>query len=136
MLPPETEVKQLKNYEYNPCPPDIEDPLLHNQFIHELLKPGPHLDSYWVDTFPKKLKGKLQYISGQRPVGWGIIINEGINWLVLLFGVFGILLFSGIGVVLYAICTKDVSSAAAIGAYFVAVTTLAVTLQYYKWQQA
>ena len=136
MLPPETEVKQLKNYEYNPCPPDVEDPLLQNQFIHELLKPGPHLDNYWVDTFPKKLKGKLEYISGQRPVGWGIIINEGINWVVFILGAFSILLLSGVGVVIYALCTKDVSSAVGIGAYFVAVVTLVVTLHYCKWQQA
>lgn len=135
-LPPEREVKEMKNYEYNPCPPDIKNPLLQNQFIHELLKPGPHLDSYWVETFPKKLKGKLEYMSGQRPVGWGIIIHEGINWFVLLLGLFSILLVSGIGVVIYAARTKDVSSAAGIGAYFVAVITLAVTLQYHKWQQA
>jgi hypothetical protein len=135
-LPPEAEVKQLKNYDYTPCPPDIEDPLLQNQFIHELLKPGPHLDNYWITTFPKKLKGRLEYISGQRPVGWGIIINEGINWFVLLFGVLVILLATGFVVVIYAAFTKDVSSATGIGAYLVAILSLVVTVQYFWWQQA
>jgi hypothetical protein len=134
-LPPEAEVKQFKNYDYTPCPPDIEDPLLQNQFIHELLKPGPHLDNYWISTFPKKLKGRLEYVSGQRPIGWGIIINEGINWFALVFGAICIMLTTSFFVVMYSAMTKDVSSAAGIGAYVVAILTLVVTLHYFRWQQ-
>ncbi|KAH8731586.1 hypothetical protein GQ44DRAFT_333772 [Phaeosphaeriaceae sp. PMI808] len=134
-LPPEIEVKQLKNYDYHPCPPDIEEPLLQNQFMHELFKPGPHLDGYWTESFPKKLKDQLNYISGQRPVGWGIIINEGINWPILWFGVLFTLILTGIVVLACAMRTGDVSSAAGLGAYFVATLTLVVTLQYYKWQE-
>jgi len=132
-LPPEIEVKKLKNYDYSPCPPDVEEPLLQNQFMHELLRPGPHLDSYWTDSFPKKLKEELNYISGQRSIGWGIIINEGINWPVLLSGVLFILILTAIGVLVFSMRTGDVSSAAGLGAYFVAVVTLVVTLYYFKW---
>lgn len=134
-LPPETEVKQLKNYDYTPCPPEIEEPLLQNQFMHELFKPGPHLDSYWMDTFPKKLKGQLKYISGQRPIiGWGIIINEGINWPVLWYGVLFTLILTGFIVLACVVRTGDLSSAAGLGAYFVTILALVVTLHYQKWQ--
>ena len=121
---------------YSPCPPDIEDPLLHNQFIHELLKPGPHLDNYWIATFPKKLKCRLEYATGTRPIGWGIIIHEGINLVLILFGVFAILIATGLVVIVYGALTKDVSAAAGIGAYLVAILSIMVTLQYSKWQQA
>ena len=94
------------------------------------------MDNYWITTFPKKLKGRLEYVSGQRPIGWGIIINEGVNWFVLLFGVLLTLLTTGFVVVIYAAFTKDISSAAGIGAYLVAIVSLVVTLQYFKWQQA
>ncbi len=87
-VPPEDEVLKHRNYKYSPCPIDIEDPLLKVQFIHELLRPGPHLDGFWIETFPKKPKGRLEYVSGQRPVGWGIYVKEGYNW----FALFGIVL--------------------------------------------
>ena len=114
---------------------EIEDPLLTNQFIHELMKPGEHLDSFWLETFPKKLNGRLEYISGQRAVGWGIYINEKLNWPIFLSSVLVVLIIIGIGVILFIVLRKDLSSAMGLGAYLVAVLTLIITLQYYRWQE-
>jgi hypothetical protein len=133
-LPPEEEVKK-KNYLYYPCPMDIEDPFLNNQFIHELCTPGAHLDRYWIDSFPKKLNGKLAYVSGQRPFGWGIHIVEGPNWYAFAFLAYVIILSSGILSVIYAILRRDISSGFGMGSYAISVLTLFVTLGYLKWQQ-
>lgn len=134
-FPPEEEVKTKGNYLYTPCPIDIEDPFLNNQFIHELLTPGPHLDRYWVDSFPKKLNGKLEYISGQRPFGWGIHIVEGPNWYAFAFLACTIVTLSGVLSVIYAILRQDISSAFGMGSYIISVLALFVTLAYLNWQQ-
>jgi hypothetical protein len=84
-IPSVEEVLLLKNHHYSACLMDIEETLLSNQFIHQLLTAGPHLDRYWIDSIPKKLKVKPLYTSGCRPCGWGVHIVEGPNWLVLSF---------------------------------------------------
>jgi hypothetical protein len=134
-IPPVEEVLQKKNYHYSPCPMDIEETLLSNQFIHELLTAGPHLDRYWIDSIPKKLNDKLLYNSGCRPFGWGVHIVEGPNWLALYLFALGFVTLSGILAVVYSALTKDVSSGFAVGAYVVTVLTLAATLQYLKFEQ-
>jgi len=65
-LPSKEEVKK-KNYLYYLCSMDIEDPPPNNQPIHEPRTLGRYLDRYWIDSFSKKLNGKLEYVLGQRP---------------------------------------------------------------------
>ena len=114
---------------------EIEEPLLRDQFIHELLSPGPHFDGYWTRTFPKKLKEELKYISGQQCFGWGVHIIEGSNWFAITSLMFILVLLSGILSVLYSVLRKDVAAGFAIGAYCVTTVTLAVTVGYLRWQQ-
>ena len=114
---------------------EIEDPLLHDQFIHELLIPGPHLDRYWIRTFPKKLNERLKYTSDQPPCfGWGVHIIESPNWYAIASLMFVLVILSGILSVVYSIARKDVSAGFSIGAYCVAIVTLGVTVRYLKWQ--
>jgi hypothetical protein len=134
-LPPEDEVRKHKNYAYSPCPMDIEDPLLKVPFIHELLDPGPHLDNFWTEALPKKLKGRLEYTSGKRPIGWGIHIKEGYNWFALLSITLLLLLVTAIVVIPYAII-KDVASAVGVGQLVVSLLALVLTLNYHSWRSS
>jgi len=130
-LPPEDQVKVKKNYHYDPCPADVEV-LSIPKFSH-LLKPGFHTHNFWLNTFPKKLRMELAY----KPavIGWGLIIDEGWDWVILLSSMLGLMIIVGITVVLYAIFTHDPASAVGIGAYAVALITFLFTLKYWAWQE-
>lgn len=111
--------------------------MLTVQFIHELLTPGEHLDNYWLLTFPKKLESELHYVSGQpAPIGWGIYITEGLDWTMLAGWTLFLLLFFSVGVVLYGVLTKDVSSGLALGQLLIAILALGVGQSWAKWQNA
>ena len=68
-----------------------------------LLKPGPQVDKFWITTFPKKLNEQLACNPGtddQRVIGWGICINEELNWCRVPLPLVVILIVIGIGVVI------------------------------------
>lgn len=113
---------------------DVE--FLHIPLPH-LLKPGPHVDKFWITTFPKKLNEQLVRnpgTDGQKVIGWGIRINEELNWRCVLLLLIVVLFVTGIGVVTYAMVTSDDSSAFGMGAYLVAVSTTFITYQYFAWK--
>lgn len=133
-FPPEAEVYE-RRYLYDPVPMDVE---VANIPLPHLLRPGPHLDDFWLKTFPKKLRERLIRQSGnhgQRVVGWGIHINEEINMLYVLWLLVMLLVVVGISVLIYALVTSDNASAFGLGAYLVALITVYVTYQYVAWKQ-
>lgn len=107
--------------------------------LQHLLKPGPHTDRFWITTFPKKLRDPLVRLpanSGHRVIGWGIRINESLNWVVILLLILIILVAIGVGVILYATITSDKSSAFGLGAFMVALFTVYTTYQYFAWRES
>lgn len=127
-LPPQIEV-QKQNYHYAPCPADIQNPLLRYPYLHDLFEPGYHLDTFWTNRTPKKLKQALQYSNGGDPViGWGVHIIEGPNWyalvvLAVLF-VFATFILS----LAYSLAGHDASSGFTMGSFFLSAGTLLITL--------
>ena len=118
-LPPEVEVRVNKTYLYEPCPADVDPTGLSGELLHCLWKPGPHLDRFWLNLFPKKLKEALHYMSSKQEdnKGWGIHIVEGLNWASVTF--LGLILV-GISAVLgivYSAVTHDVGAAFSISAF-------------------
>ena len=94
-----------------------EIPLAH------LLKPGPHTDQFWIRMFPKKLNEPLNRQEGEyekRAIGWGIRINEELNWTIISPLMLFILIIIGIVVIAFAIVTSDNSSAFGLGGFLVA----------------
>jgi hypothetical protein len=109
-FPPEPEVKVKKTYDYRPCPQDeFEITSLDHVLLHSLLEPGPHLDHYWLDMFPKKLQEILEYRTGSpnANIGWGIRIVDGPDWAVVLWLALAVMSFSGVLGVIYSIVKKD-----------------------------
>lgn len=106
--------------------------------LSHLLKPGPHADTFWMATFPKKLREPLVRLlgaDGQRVIGWGIRINEGLNWTYIMFLVLILIVAIGVMVVVYAVLTSDNSAAFGLGAILVALFTVYITYQYLTWKE-
>jgi hypothetical protein len=105
-------------------------PLLH------LLKPGPHTEDFWINMFPKKLLTPLVRPSGpggQLVVGWGIRINETLNWAVVLLWLVVTLVAISIVVIAYSAITSDNSSAFGLGAYLVALVAIYSSYHFMSW---
>jgi hypothetical protein len=104
--------------------------------LDHLLKPGPHMGTYWLKTFPKKLDGELVAGPSDAVTGWGIHINEGLNWAVILLILLVMLTSTAAGVIVYAKVTSDDSSAIGLGCFLVALLTIYMTYQYHSWLDA
>lgn len=133
-FPPESEVS-ARRYLYQPVP--IDDVELAYIPLDHLLKPGTHHDLFWLRTFPKKLSEELRRPPGtaQRVVGWGIRINEKLNWATILLGILTGLIAISVAVIIYSIFTSDDSSAFGLGAFLAALLTIYVTYQYLLWKE-
>ena len=126
------QVTVKRNYHYHPCVAVDAAALTILKFDH-LLKPGHHHYDFWYNEFPKKLRTPLA--DQPAATGWGLIIQERWDFVVLLSGMLALMVIIGVGVVLYAILKHDQSLAFGFGAYAVAVVTLLVTLKYWQWQE-
>ena len=119
-LPPEVEVIDKKTYHYAPCPIGGNPNELNREVIHSLLQPDkPHLDRFWLDLFPKKLKEQLLYKTGSTEMcsGWGIHIVEGVNKLTVVLLAIALLGISGVLGIVYTVVTRDASSGFAIATF-------------------
>jgi hypothetical protein len=97
----------------------MEDVELADIPLSHLLKPGTHTDVFWMMTIPKKIGQPLTRqpgTGGQRVIGWGIRINECLNWAVILSSMFVVLIVIGVAVIIYSAITSDKSSAFGLGA--------------------
>ena len=107
--------------------------------LPDLLKPGPHTDKFWITTFPKKIQDPLVRLpgdNGKRVLGWGIRVNERLSWSILLLLILIVLIAVGVGVILYAMVTRDNSSAFGLGSFLTALFTVYFTYQYFAWKES
>lgn len=132
-FPPEEEVLEQR-YIYSPVPIGVD---IVNIPLFDLLGPGEHFDQFWLSMLPKKLDEELRRPAGtERPIiGWGIRVNETLNWAVFLLALFFVLLMVSVVVIVYSVATKDNSSAFGLGAYLAALLTVYLTYQYFAWKE-
>lgn len=136
-FPPETEV-MAQRYTYEPVPMH-DDVRFRDIPLPHLLKPGPHTDEFWKTMFPKKIRDPLIRQSGhngQHVIGWGIRINESLDWTALLFSILLGLVTISVVVIVYAVTTANDSSAFGLGAFMAALFTVYMTYQYSAWREA
>jgi hypothetical protein len=134
-IPPKVEVDEGR-YLYEPVP--MDDVELAYIPLKHLLKPGPHSDNFWITRFPKKIRDPLSRLPGSggtTVIGWGIRVNECLNWAVIFLLIFIILLAVGLSVTVYAVTTSDSSSAFGLGSFLVALFTVYLTYQYFAWKE-
>ena len=129
-LPPETEVRVKKTYHYDPCPTEVDPTGLNGELLHCLWKPGPHLDRFWLNLLPKKLRETLHYVSSKADVntGWGIRVVEGINWASITLLGFILVSSSAILGIVYSAITHDVGAAFTMSAFLCVLPALGITL--------
>ena len=128
---PRVEEKERLKYEYRPVPSNAK---FYNILAHDLLKPGPHLDDFWLDTFPKKLEETLIRTRGQECIGWGIQINESWNKRFISILAFLLLASFALFVIVYRAITGDGSTGASIGSFLVAFFTISCWFKYEGWK--
>ncbi|KGO53939.1 hypothetical protein PEX1_041120 [Penicillium expansum] len=134
-MPPKVEVEEGR-YLYDPVP--LDDVEMAYIPLNHLLKPGPHSDNFWITRFPKKIRDPLSRLpgsGGMKVTGWGIHVNECLNWTVVLLSMFITLLIIGLSVTIYALTTSDSSSAFGLGSFLVALFTVYFTYQYFAWKE-
>lgn len=68
-------------------------------------------------------------------MGWGLIVHETWDWVVIFTTALIFMVLLGVGVALYAVLAHDASSAFGLGAYLVAIIMLVGTLKYWSWQK-
>lgn len=135
-IPPEDEVKASR-YRYKPVP--MDDVEISAIPLNHLIKAGGHSSSFWMNRFPKKLREPVAWPREQSApgvIGWGMRINETLNWAVIIPFTLVILLAIGVSVIIYAAVTSDNSAAFGLGAYLVAIFTLYITYQYQAWKDS
>jgi hypothetical protein len=103
---------------------------LNGELLHALLKPGQHLQDFWLQIFPKRLDEAMNFVPKipNLNIGWGIRIIDGVNWESVTFVAMILLSFSaGIGIV-YSAIAHDVGAAFTIAAFLGIWPGLGVTL--------
>ncbi len=101
--------------------------------LAHLLKPGEYHDGFWLSILPKKLSEELRRPAGSKQpiIGWGIRVNEALNWAVTLLGLLVMLVVISVVVIIYSAATSDNSAAFGLGAYLAALLTVYLTYQYF-----
>jgi hypothetical protein len=132
-FPPCAEV-DARRYLYKPSP--MRDVDVLNIPLQHLLKPGRHTDRFWITTIPKKQREGLTRqpgIDGQQTIGWGIRVNETLNWSFILLLILIILVLISLSIIIFIKVTSDTSSAFSLGAFLVAFFSVFITYQYFSW---
>lgn len=68
-------------------------------------------------------------------LGWGVRINERLNWLVVMLGILSMLIVICISVGAYSAATSDKSSAFGLGAFLTALFAAYIIYQYFAWKE-
>ncbi|KAM5348937.1 hypothetical protein ACJ41O_008760 [Fusarium nematophilum] len=126
-IPDEKEVLQKKTYEYQPVPLNVRVLQIP---AHELLRPGPHLNCFWRNRFPKKRRNMLLWDEQSECLGWGIHIVEDWNKPLANFLALLTMMSFGLFVTIYGIVVGDWATGATIGSFLVTVVVLYCTLRY------
>ncbi|TQW02783.1 hypothetical protein IF2G_09665 [Cordyceps javanica] len=89
-LPPESEV-MARRHLYEPVP--VDDVEIDSIPLAHLLKSSYHQDTFWKETFLQKLSAELCRPAGTKDsvIGWGVRINESLNWSIVLLGIIWVL---------------------------------------------
>lgn len=125
-----------RRYLYTPVP--VVDAEILGMNLWHMRKDGPHTECFWYDVMPKKLNEGLFRPPGTRGhvYGYGIRIHEKLNVLLVLSWSLIAIITTGIVTMIYALLTKDTSSAFGLGAYLMAILTLCISLQYEVWKRS
>ncbi|TGO18480.1 hypothetical protein BPAE_0379g00040 [Botrytis paeoniae] len=133
-LPPKIEVYQDR-WIYDPCPLDERElPVPENVILHYLNCISPTSILFWTRRVPRKCKRSILHNGAALvALGWGIHIDEGLNYKVIFFIKFVALVISGIIALAWSLAKGDFQGAFCFASWFIAsVNALLLTLMYWS----
>ncbi|KAH6981654.1 hypothetical protein BKA56DRAFT_584258 [Ilyonectria sp. MPI-CAGE-AT-0026] len=122
-----------EEYLYDPCPPEHGDfPIPPDIFMHIFKYPGDHIGMA-TEMLPKKLYSKVCWVnsvhhSRNLPYGWGFYIVEEVDWALVAWWVFGMVILLTTLTIAWSAVTKDVQGGTGIGSYSIAALALLVSV--------
>ncbi|KAK7211707.1 hypothetical protein V2G26_018885 [Clonostachys chloroleuca] len=127
-IPPKRFVDDGK-YHYTPCPLE-EQPMPSDTFLHFLTSHDTHVQRLWGPRLPKKIHDKHDKMPSFT-ADWGVHIEEGPNWPLIMSLMLVAVLLSGLvaGIVWWK--TNDRQTAVAIGAWMTTVQGLGLPTLYF-----
>jgi hypothetical protein len=131
-FPPKQEV-YMKNWDYSPCPIEIEQWAISEAFATKLLEPGHAFrNAEWLELFPKKMHPPFTYEPSSKSILWGINIIEGLNKATIAFLALFVMLSSALMGLIYSLASHDVSAAFTLAAWFA--TSVSLFISYLQFR--
>lgn len=134
-LPPKSEVV-AKRYHYDPCPLENELPISSDLFLHYLFSgciPSRHL--IWLPRIPRKLDQSIFASTAPVSYGWGVHIDEGLDYLKVFVLNLVILGVSGAAALLWDIYKQDFQGAMGFAAWIIMLLNTLMAIFIAKWSQ-
>lgn len=124
-----------RQYVYDPVPMGVE--IVNVQLAHLLKPSAQHRGRFWLSTVPKKLHEKQGCPAGTRqPVlGWGLLINQRLNWAAVLFLLALVLAVVSVIARVPAVVTGKFVFSFLLGGYLAAKLIVWLTTQYFSWRE-
>jgi hypothetical protein len=116
-------------YRYTPVPVDLMPPIGENLLMHFFQHPDHAEDGpACLDRFPKKLRHILACGTQMTALGWGLQLEEGLNWKKAVTVFCGCVLVSTTWGVCWSVLRDDIQGAFAISAYMAGIVAPIATL--------
>ena len=134
-LPPKSEV-DAKKWVYEPCPLEGDPPIPEDLFLHYLSCSEPSSSLFWMLRFPRKLETSLLTAAGASTAfGWGVHIDEGLDYGAVFKANFLVLLVSGAAAWLWDYMRDDFQGAFGFACWIIAVLNSLLMAYMFKWRQ-
>ncbi|KAF8860598.1 hypothetical protein BDZ45DRAFT_309778 [Acephala macrosclerotiorum] len=131
MPPPQLVIE--KRYHYRPCPVDvtIDTYLPEMAFWHQFYNPHDCIDGWWLNRLPTKLTTRLVFTPESLSVGWGLHIEETLNFGAATILFVGIVLCSCLISLIWSVLRDDVSGGFGVGSFLTSVGSIVLTMLFF-----
>jgi hypothetical protein len=134
-VPPKDEV-DAKNWIYDPCPLNGDPPMPSHLFLHYLECLEPSCNLFWMLRLPRKLNSSIINAgNSSASFGWGIHIEEGPKWVLILSLNLAAVMISGLAALLWDLFVHDFQGAFGFASWIVAVMNSLLMVYLVKWKQ-
>jgi hypothetical protein len=98
--------------------------------------PEPSSADAWMSRLPKKLNTSIRHGTGAMTYGWGVHIDEGLNWAAVAQLNLLVVVLSGVAAGLWKYFENDFQGAFGFGCWIIAALDSLLGVYFFKWQQA
>lgn len=133
-IPPKEEVL-LGRWTYDPCPWDGDPPIAGHLFLHYLQCTQRSKILFWMHRIPRKLKTSiLNEGIASAAFGWGVHIEEGPNYVAILWTNLAVPILSGLFATMWTIFKHDFQGGFGFACWYIAVLNTFMFALLYRWK--